>query len=153
MARALKTFCYSDGFHAWTVATTSRAKALEALGMKRDLFKDGFAREIDSGPDREAALKSPGELIKRGLLVDVDKVIKAASPKAPKADGNLAKARARVETLEAALDALDAAQAAETEAVNAQREALEEEADAVTARQAKAREGLKGKLKAARAKA
>ena len=71
MARALKTFCYSDGFHAWTVAATSRPRALAAFGVKRDLFKDGSAKEIDSGPDRDAALNAPGELIERGLSVDI----------------------------------------------------------------------------------
>lgn len=30
MARKLKVFCYSDGFHSWTVAAPSRARALEA---------------------------------------------------------------------------------------------------------------------------
>ena len=69
MARKLKVFCYSDGFHSWTVAAPSRAKALEAWGVKRDLFKDGAAREIQIGRDREAALAAPGELIERGLSV------------------------------------------------------------------------------------
>ena len=82
MARKLKVFCYSDGFHSWTVAAPSRAKALEAWGVKRDLFKDGSAREIDVGPDREAALASPGELIERGLSVDIGQVERTAAPKA-----------------------------------------------------------------------
>ena len=57
MARKLKVFCYTDGFHSWTVAAPSRAKALEAWGVKRDLFKDGSAREIDVGPDKAAAFR------------------------------------------------------------------------------------------------
>jgi len=148
MARALKTFCYSDGFHAWTVATTSRAKALAAFGMTRDLFKDGLAREVDRGPDREAALKSPGELIKRGLLVDIGKVAKAPAPRVK----SNAKARARVEALEAELAALDEAQAEEAKALEARRAAMEAEVAALDKRQAKAREALKAKLKTARAK-
>lgn len=155
MARKLKVFCYSDGFHSWTVAATSRAKALEAWGVKRDLFKDGSAREIDVGPDRAAALAAPGELIERGLSVDVGQVEKTRTPKArpkperPKSD---ARARARVEALEAELDALDEAQAEETAALEAEREALERQAAALAKRQRKARDQLKAKLKAARAK-
>lgn len=150
MARKLKVFCYSDGFHSWTVAASSRAKALEAWGVRRDLFKDGAAREIDVGPDREAALAAPGELIERGLAVDIGQVerTKAPKPKTAKAAG--AKAKARVEALEAELAALDAAQADETAALEAEREALEQRAAALAKRQTKAREDLTAKLKAAR---
>lgn len=155
MARKLKVFCYSDGFHSWTVAAPSRAKALQAWGVKRDLFKDGSAREIDVGPDKAAALAAPGELIERGLSVDIGKVEKTRAPKAkarparPKSD---AKARARVEALEAELEALDKAQNEETAALEAEREALEQKATALARRQRKARDGLKDRLKAARAK-
>lgn len=155
MARKLKVFCYSDGFHSWTVAATSRAKALAAWGVRRDLFKDGSAREIDLGPDREAALAAPGELIERGLSVDVGKVERTRTPKAKagaKKPASDAKARARVEALEAELTALDAAQAKETAAVETEREAVERKAAALAKRQAKARAALKTKLKAARAK-
>lgn len=155
MARKLKVFCYSDGFHSWTVAASSRAKALQAWGVKRDLFKVGSAREIQIGPDREAALAAPGELIERGLSVDIGKVEKTRAPKAkarperPKSD---ARARARVEALEAELKALDEAQAEETAELEAERAALERQAAALARRQRKARDGLKERLKAARAK-
>ena len=155
MARKLKVFCYSDGFHSWTVAAPSRAKALEAWGVKRDLFKDGSAREIDLGPDREAALAAPGELIERGLSVDIGKVEKTRAPKAkPKAEKRKsdARARARVEALEAELPALDERQGKETAALEAEREALERKAAALTKRQRKARDELKAKLKSARSK-
>ena len=144
MARKLKVFCYSDGFHSWTVAASSRAKALEAWGVKRDLFQDGSAKEIDIGPDREAALASPGELIERGLAVDIGKVERTAAPKKAKRASDV-KARAKVEALEAELAALDEAQAEERAALEAERQALDR-------RQAKARDELKAKLKAARAK-
>lgn len=155
MARKLKVFCYSDGFHSWTVAAPSRAKALEAWGVKRDLFKDGSAREIDLGPDREAALAAPGELIERGLSVDIGKVERTRAPKpkpkpeTPKSD---AKARAKVEALEAELATLEEAQAEETAALEAEREALERKATALAKRQRKARDDLKARLKAARAR-
>ena len=155
MARKLKVFCYSDGFHSWTVAAPSRPKALEAWGVKRDLFKDGSAREIDVGPDRAAALAAPGELIERGLSVDIGKVERTKTPRAkakpekPKSD---AKAKARVEALEAELDMLDETQAKEAAELEAEREALERRARELAKRQRKARDDLKAKLKAARAK-
>ena len=155
MARKLKVFCYSDGFHSWTVATTSRVKALEAWGVKRDLFRDGSAKEIDIGPDRQAALAAPGELIERGLSVDIGQVERTKprkpkpKPEKPKADLT---ARARVEALEAELEALDRAQAQETAALEAEREALEQRSAALAKRQKKARQTLKDKLKTARAR-
>lgn len=151
MARKLKVFCYSDGFHSWTVATPSRAKALEAFGVKRDLFKDGSAREIDVGPDRAAALAAPGELIERGLTVDIGEVGKTKAPRA-KAKKPDAKARAKVEALEAELAALDETQADEAAALEAERAGLERKAAALETRQTEARDDLKARLKAARAK-
>ena len=79
----LKVFTWSDGFHAYTVATTSRAKALAAWGVTRDLFKDGDASELSAGVDRDAALAQPGETIRRGLSVDVGKVSPVKRPKTP----------------------------------------------------------------------
>lgn len=152
MARALKVFSYSDGFHSWTVAATSRARALEAWGVKRDLFKDGSAVEAEEGPDREAALKAPGELIERGLSVDIGKVEKTQAPKTARKRGPSARDVARVELLEEELAELDVAQAEGTEALEARRAELEREAGALAKSQAKAREALKAKLKAARAK-
>lgn len=152
MARALKVFSYSDGFHSWTVATPSRAKALEAWGVTRDLFKDGSAVEAPEGPDREAALKAPGELIERGLSVDIGRVEKTRAPKAERRRGPSAKDRARVELLEEELAELDAAQAGQTKTLETRRAELEREAEALARSQSKAREALKAKLKAARAK-
>jgi hypothetical protein len=152
MARALKVFCYSDGFHSWTVAATSRPKALEAWGVKRDLFKDGSAVETAEGPDREAALKAPGELIERGLTVDFGKVGKTKAPKAVKPRGPSAKDMARVELLAEELAELEAAQAGEADALETRRATLELEATALARRQAKAAEALRAKLKAAQAR-
>jgi hypothetical protein len=155
MARKLKVFCYSDGFHSWTVAASSRARALEAWGVKRDLFKDGAAREIQIGPDREAALAAPGELIERGLAVDVGEVERKTprkekpKPEKPRPDP---KAKARVEALETELKALEEAQTEETAGLEAEREALDRQAAALAKRQKTARDDLKAKLKAARAK-
>lgn len=145
---ALKVFQYSDGFHAWTVAVSSRPKALAAWGVTRDLFKDGSAKQIDGGPDYDAALKAPGDLIERGLAVDIGKVARTAASKAKR--GPSAKDRAKVEALEADLDDLDALQADEIAATEAERAGLERRAVDLTRRQAGARTALKAKLKAAR---
>lgn len=152
MARALKVFRYSDGFHAWTVAAPSRAKALAAWGVRRDLFKDGSAQQVEDGPDHAAALKSPGELIERGLSVDIGKVGKTTAPKAGAKRGPDARAVARAKALEAELAELDEAQSGETAALQQRRAALEREGAALETRQAKARDALKAKLKAARAR-
>lgn len=148
----LKVFTYSDGFHAWTVAASSRPKALAAWGIKRDLFQDGSAKEIDEGPDYAAALAAPGELIERGLAVDIGKVERTRAPRPKPKKGPSAKDRARVEALETELGELDARQAKETAALDARRDALDKEAAALAKKQAKARDAVKAKLKAARAK-
>lgn len=149
MAAALKVFCYSDGFHAWTVAASSRPKALAAWGVERDLFKDGSAKEIRSGPDYEAAREKPGTLIERGLSVDIGEV-RSTVPK--RASTKTANDRAKIERLEAELAALDQAQADEQADLETRRAELETEAAALGKRQMKEREQLKAKLKAARSK-
>jgi hypothetical protein len=63
MARKLKVFSWSDGLHDYAVATTSRAKALEAWDVGRDLFKDGTAQEISQGAAHDAALAAPETVI------------------------------------------------------------------------------------------
>jgi hypothetical protein len=145
MAR-LKVFTWADGFHAFTVAASSRPKALAAWGIAHDIFKDGLASELASGPDYDAALQSPGEVIQRGLSIDVGKT---AKPKAQPVSG---KAREAVNALEADLENLDRDQAAETAVIDERRAALEAEARALAAAQDKARKALVAKLKAARAK-
>lgn len=110
MAANLKVFTWSDGFHAFTVATSSRPTALEAWGSKQDLFATGLASQLSGGPDYEAALASPGEVIERGLAIDVGKIGKAkpAKPRGP----SRAKA-ARIEKLKTALADLDKRRQAE----------------------------------------
>lgn len=84
MAPRLKVFRWSDGFHAYSVAVSSRPKALSAWGSDQDLFATGLASEIKDGPDYDAALKAPGEVIRRGEVVDVGKIEKARKPVGPK---------------------------------------------------------------------
>ncbi len=119
----LKVFCWSDGFHVYTVAATSRAKVLAAWGVARDLFKDGEAREIVEGADLDAALAKPGETIRRGLRVDVGKVSSVAKPRGPgKAE------RDRLKVLERDLDELRTEYAAATAKLADRRHSLDAEA-------------------------
>lgn len=149
MAAKLKVFTWSDGFHAFTVAASSRPKALAAWGVDQDLFKTGLAHEADDGPDRDAALASPGAVISRGLAVDVgEATVRKAKPARAKSD---ARARARVEALEADLETLDAGHASELEALDARQSELERERSRMETDQATARKALVAKLKTARA--
>ena len=142
----LKVFTWADGFHAFTVAVSSKPKALAAWGIRADIFKSGLASELTEGTDYDAALASPGEVIERGLSIDVGKITKAAKPK-PVSN----KARDAVKALEAELETLDRDQAAEVAELDARRAALETEAKALAATQDNTRKTLMAKLKAARA--
>ena len=61
MAVKLKVFTWSDGFHTFTMAASSRPKALEAWGTSQDLFRTGLAQAVDEGADRDTALVSPAQ--------------------------------------------------------------------------------------------
>lgn len=128
MARRPKVFCWSDGLRTFTVAAPSRAKALEAWGVERDLFKLGGAREVSAGPDYEAALDQPGEVLERRLQLKVAQAVPRSRPKARAApEATVRKARsapskadlARAARLEKALTALEAKQGREGEAAEA----------------------------------
>lgn len=153
MAARLKVFGWSDGFHSWTVATTSRAKALAAWEVEQDLFKTGLAHEIDTGPERDQALASPGTVIKSGLAIDAGTVAGAKPKPAAKSARDAArrrKAEARVAELKSELDALDARSATELEALQTRLTALEQEIEAVRTRDETARASLKARLLKAR---
>ncbi|MFN3877248.1 MAG: hypothetical protein ACK4MH_02590 [Brevundimonas sp.] len=105
MAPRLKVFTWSDGFRAFSVATSSRPKALEAWGSKQDLFAAGLASELSGGPDYDAAVASPGEVVERGLTIDIGKI----SKRKPRTSAAPSKAkREKIAKLEAALERLDA---------------------------------------------
>lgn len=150
MAARLKVFSWSDGFHAFTVAASSRAKALEAWGTEQDLFKTGLAAEVPDSPDAEAALAQPGEVIKRGLSVDVGQA--TPQPK-PRRNAAAEKAEAKLKALKIELDALDSRHAEEQADLEARRKALDAEAARLDATQAQARSALLDKIRKARAAA
>lgn len=106
MAQRLKRFEWSDGFHTFTVAASSRPKALVAWGSGQDLFATGLAKEVDDSPDAKAAKASPGTVIERKL----DVKLPAGAPKkgaAKKTKQPSAADRKRVEEAQLALDDLD----------------------------------------------
>ena len=106
MAQRLKLFQWSDGFHTFTVAASSRPKALAAWGSGQDLFATGLAKEVDDSPDADAAKASPGTVIERKL----DVTLPASAPKrgaAKKTKQPRAADRKRVEEAQLALDDLD----------------------------------------------
>lgn len=154
MAPRLKVFTWSDGFHAFTVAAPSRPKALAAWGMERDIFAGGLAREIKEGPDHDAALERPGEVIERGLAVDVGEVAprrKKKPPAAPKRAAPSKSARDKVRALEAELAALERDQAAARRKLEAEAARVARALDGLSARQLKAHDRLRDRLADARA--
>lgn len=150
MAPRLKVFTWSDGFHAFTVAASSRAKALAAWGIKRDIFIDGLAHELAEGPDHDAALARPGDVIERGLSVDVGEIRRKTAPK--RKAGPSRALRDKVRALQSDLDELDRRQAEERGALEAEAKRI----DAALAAQSKAhqrdRDRLAARLKEARAR-
>jgi len=132
MVPRLKLFEWSDGFHVFTVAASSRPKALLAWGSGQDLFATGLAKEIDDSPDADAAKASPGTVIERKL----DVKLPASIPKknqAKKAQKPSAADRKRLQEAQLALDDLDTmhGQAAQR---------LDEELQALKARRAEERQ-------------
>ena len=124
MAPRLKVFEWSDGFHRFTVAAASRPKALAAWGIQQDIFASGLAREAPEPEDAEAARARPGEVVERGLTVDVGK----AGPRAARVTarkGPTAAEKRRVERLADEMEALERAYADSAEAVRAEMRSLE----------------------------
>lgn len=150
MARKLKVFCWSDGLHDYTVAASSRAKALAAWDVGRDLFKDGTAREIADGRARDAALDAP-ETVVTTPAGGLGAALKALPAKARRKPSKAETARAeKLAALKAQLEAVeDEAEASEL-AFAERRSALDaEEAAAIEAFQAR-RAGLEKAIRAAR---
>lgn len=110
MARAPKVFTWSDGFHRYTVAATSRVKALAAWETDRDLFKEGVAQEAPDAPDAKAALAAPGAVIRRA-----EGALKSAVDKLPKLKVKKVDEAAETRRKKALAEAVAALEAAEIE--------------------------------------
>lgn len=134
MARAPKVFTWSDGFHRYTVAATSRARALAAWETDRDLFKEGVAAEAPDAPDAKAALAAPGAVIRRaesGLKSAVDKLPRPQPRKG--ADDAEKKRKQALAEAEAALAAAEDEQRDAQGQIERRRRELEAEAGALSA--------------------
>ena len=147
MAARLKVFGWSDGFHSWTVATTSRPKALAAWEVEQDLFKSGLANEVDEGPEHEAALASPGTVIKTAMAIDPG-IIEALKPTPGQARRR--KARAEAEAIRTEISVLEAGFAQRIEELRAERTLLDERIADLETEVAAKRAVLEKSLKAAR---
>lgn len=162
----LKVFSWSDGLHDFTVAASSRPKALQAWGVSQDLFKTGLAHEAPDAPDAEAALARPGEVVERARTLDVPRTRKpgrkdavpapapqvqsAARPPAPPGPSaaELRKARA----LETELTELRRRQRAALRELESRRAQLEREARRLEREQQRELEKLEARLQAVRAR-
>jgi hypothetical protein len=123
MAARLKVFSWSDGFHRWTVAASSRPKALQAWNADQDLFKTGLAHELTTGPSRDAALKAPGTVIRTEAEID------PALLKAPRPDPDRRRRRQvrdREAATRATIEALDAELAESLAPLRTQRRDLDQ---------------------------
>lgn len=149
MAPRLKVFTWSDGFHAFTVAASSRPKALQAWGSNQDLFSTGLAREIGNGPDYDAALASPGDVIRRGLAIDIGEVTKDPAP--AKAGAPSKSRRDEIKRLKDRLEALDAAHADVLAQMNETFAALQARRERITKDHEHQRSQITAALKEARA--
>lgn len=146
MARKLKVFTWSDGLHDYTVATTSRAKALQAWDVGRDLFKDGTAREVSEGAAHDAAVAAPDMVITRPAG-GLEAALKGL-PKAPRGPSKAEKARAeKLAALRDELEAIDDEAEASELAFAERRAALDAEetaaAEGFDARRAKLAKAIK----------
>jgi hypothetical protein len=144
MAR-LKVFQATLGFHDSVVAVSSRPKALEAWGVRQDLFAEGLAREADDPQAIKAARAQPGTPLLRPIGAGGGfKAEPAGAPHLPKPKP--APDRSRLAAAERAVAALAEEETGLTRDFAANRRALETAAaaarDDLAARQKRARQAL-----------
>jgi len=137
LARKLKVFAADQGFVRAVVAAPSRKAALEAWGVRDDLFARGSAREVtDDQALIDEAQASPGEVLRKPIASGADIVAAATAPskggsktKAP-AKGKPATKPAKPPPSRGALDKAEAAlKTARAEAKTALKAFDEEQAD------------------------
>ena len=153
MAPRLKVFVTSDGLTEFVVATSSRAKALAAWGVRQDLFKEGQARETEDPELVAAASARPGEVLRRpaGARAELARLKPAKPPKPPpKPKGPSKAVLKKVADLEARLAELEARHQAAQASLEAERAELARRAEALDGDYASKREALEAALIAAR---
>jgi hypothetical protein len=152
MAPRLKVFVMSDGLTDYVVATSSKAKALAAWGVRQDLFKEGLAHEADDPELVAAATARPGEVFRRPAHSrgELAKLSRAKPAPKPKPKGPSKAALKKIADLEARLATLAAAHDRARSGLATERAELERRAEAQDADYARRRAKLEAALSAAR---
>jgi hypothetical protein len=83
MAKKLKVYQTSIGFFDLAVAAPSMKAAAEAWGSDPDIFKRGFAKQTEDPKVVEAAIATPGVVLRRPVGSREKFTQKAALPRAP----------------------------------------------------------------------
>ena len=147
MASRLKTYTAEiDGLNDWIVAAPNQKAALDAFGVRQNLFAQGLAGTTSEPALVEAAQASPGQPFKRRKggrgkftvgLADSDwtGALKAAAAGARAAPRKRI-SRARLDRAEAALEAAERAEAAELASLEAEVQTARKRLDAARARHA-----------------
>ena len=154
MARKLKVFSAQLGFVRAVVAAPSRAAALQAWGVRDDLFKRGTAAEETDAELIAEAVASPGEVLRKPIGDAASLVAAAARPQrkgaatpkpAPSRPTAPPPDRAALEAAETALASAKAerakalkALAAEQKALDARRAKIEDDAAVAAAERKRA---------------
>jgi len=149
VAPRLKVFEWSDGFHRFTVAASSRPKALAAWGIQQDIFASGLAREAVENEDEAAARARPGTVIERGLAVDLGR-IGSRQARRPTPAGPSPAQRRRFEALADALQDLEKSHAGTCTRLEEEGRRIEAEREAAEQGFRKKKAELVRKLEAAR---
>jgi colicin import membrane protein len=137
MPRKLKTFVTESGFFELAVAAPSMKAALDAWGIKVNLFQQGLARQIDDAAIVAAAEAAPGRVLRRPIG---SKGAFSESAELPKVKGTSRKTKMRKPHQAIDLKALREARAAleQAETRHAKRiAALDRQRDALDARAGK----------------
>jgi hypothetical protein len=129
MPRKLKTFVTESGFFELAVAAPSMKAALEAWGIKVNLFQQGLARQTDNAAIIAAAEAAPGQVLRRPIgskgafraTAELPKVKNRGEnkPRKPRVDLKA------IRMAEAALERAEAGHRKRTAALDKAREALD----------------------------
>jgi hypothetical protein len=163
--KRLKVFQASLGFFESVVAVSSRPAALEAWGVRQNLFAEGWAKPATDEAAIAAALAHPGEPLRRAIgsndpfeldpgslpqVPDAPKAKAAPARPTPKEKPKPAPDRRALDRAEAALHALDEKRKAQEADFRARRDALDAEETTAQDAYVKARRAAKDGIDAAR---
>lgn len=139
-SRKLKVFQAQFGFYDTVVAAPSRAAALRAWGIRRNVFADGHAKEATERAAIAAAIENPETVLKRPVgSTGPFEINPTALPEVPDAPSKMTETfrrkteqprrppanRSKLDAAEAALRELDARRKAEEAELRRDQEALE----------------------------